>query len=132
MPSTLYISIRGDYTEFQKDLARVRAIAKQNGEAISNALNNAISPDKAVKSINRLTQSLRQAHDAATSGGMAPAIKGSEELTRFADVSERHMPLLAQAMREELDLAAEDPAHWAQQAANRLTNGPGNLLKQPG
>ena len=61
MASSLYIEIRGDYTEFKKDLLRVRAIARQNGEAISNALNNAISPDKAVKDISRLTQSLRRA-----------------------------------------------------------------------
>ena len=58
MASSLYIEIRGDYTEFKKDLLRVRGIARQNGEAISNALNNAISPDKAVKDISRLTQSL--------------------------------------------------------------------------
>ena len=74
MASSLYIEIRGDYTEFKKDLLRVRGIARQNGEAISNALNNAISPDKAVKDISRLTQSLRQAHK------KAPADRGIRQL----------------------------------------------------
>ena len=37
MASTLYIEIRGDYTQFQKDLARVRGIARQNGEAGSRS-----------------------------------------------------------------------------------------------
>ena len=100
MASTLYIEIRGDYTQFQKDLARVRGIARQNGEAISNALGNAISPDKAVKGISRLTQSLRQAHAAAAAGVADPAIKGLEELARTAGMSAREMGRLQRAMVE--------------------------------
>ena len=91
MASSLYISIRGDYSEFEADLRRVRGIARQNGNAISQALGNSISPDKAVKGISRLTQSLRQAHAAAASGGMGPAIKGLEELARAAGMSTKEM-----------------------------------------
>ena len=98
MASTLYIEIRGDYSQFQKDLARVRGIARQNGEAISNSLNNAISPDKAVKGVSKLTQALRQAQAAATSKGMQPAINGLEELAKAAGMSAKEMRTLQQAM----------------------------------
>ena len=100
MASSLYIEIRGDYTEFKKDLLRVRGIARQNGEAISNALNNSISPDKAVKGISRLTQSLRQAHAAAAAGSVHPAIEGMEELAKAAGMSAREMGRLQRAMIE--------------------------------
>ena len=62
---TLYVVVRGDYSQYQKDLARIRAIAKQNGEEISNALNNAISPGQAIRGLNSLAQAFKQIHVSA-------------------------------------------------------------------
>ena len=118
MPRSLYISIRGDYSEFEKDLARVRALAKQNGNAISQALGNSIRPDKAVKSLQHLAEAVRGLNAATKTYGMRAEIQGLQDLARFAGVSEKQMRSLTRAMQ---DTARQNALNRSLQELQRQT-----------
>ena len=54
----IYVEVRGDYTKYQQDMRDLRNIAKTEGKGVSDALNNAISPTQASKSISGLAKNL--------------------------------------------------------------------------
>lgn len=56
----IYVEVRGDWSKFTSDMRKVRAEAKAQGVEISNALNNAISPTQAARSITLLGSNLQQ------------------------------------------------------------------------
>ena len=97
MAGAIYVAVRGDYTQFQKDLARVRGIARENGLAISNALNNAITPTQAISGITKLSSAIKRVRTQSTSS-FRPAISGLEELAQKAGTSASQMEKLSQAM----------------------------------
>nr|DAF36659.1 MAG TPA: tail tape measure [Caudoviricetes sp.] len=97
MAGAIYVAVRGDYTQFQKDLARVRGIARENGLAISNALNNAITPNQAISGLTKLSSSIKRVRAQSTSS-FRPAISGLEELAQKAGTSATQMEKLSQAM----------------------------------
>lgn len=97
MAGAIYVAVRGDYTQFQKDLARVRGIARENGLAISNALNNAITPTQAISGITKLSSAIKRVRTQSTSF-FRPAISGLEELAQKAGTSASQMEKLSQAM----------------------------------
>lgn len=97
MAGAIYVAVRGDYTQFQKDLARVRGIARENGLAISNALNNAITPTQAISGITKLSSAIKRVRTRSTSS-FRPAISGLEELAQKAGTSVSQMEKLSQAM----------------------------------
>ena len=88
MASSLYVTIRGDYSKFQEDLTRARGIARQNGTAISNALNNAISPQQAIQGITKLTSAIKNAQAQLASRSFSrPTIEGINDLAAAANMS---------------------------------------------
>lgn len=97
MAGAIYVAVRGDYTQFQKDLARVRGIARENGLAISNALNNAITPNQAISGLTKLSSAIKRVRTQSTSS-FRPAISGLEELAQKAGTSATQMEKLSQAM----------------------------------
>nr|DAO87124.1 MAG TPA: tail tape measure [Caudoviricetes sp.] len=97
MAGAIYVAVRGDYTQFQKDLARVRGIARENGLAISNALNNAITPTQAISGLTRLSSAIKRVRTQSTSS-FRPAISGLDELAQKAGTSASQMEKLSQAM----------------------------------
>ena len=95
---SLYVVVRASYKEYEADLARVRGIAREQGEAISNALNNSISPKQAIKGFESLSVSLQKAIGAANAFNVKPQIKGLDELAKIAGVSAERMDYFTQAM----------------------------------
>ena len=63
----IYISINGDYSQFEQDLRAVRDLSKTAGTDISKALEGAIDPRRASASISSLTQGIMKAEAAARS-----------------------------------------------------------------
>jgi hypothetical protein len=57
---SIYVEVRGDYTQFQKDLREVRSTAKASGKEISDALGNAMSSGQASKGVTDLSRNLMQ------------------------------------------------------------------------
>ena len=98
MASSLYVAIRGDYTQFQKDLAQSYAIARNQGIAISNALNNAIKHEQAIKSIQNVSRSLMTITSAAKQIDFNVPIQGVYKLARAAGVAARDIRDLSRAM----------------------------------
>lgn len=95
---SLYVVVRASYKEYEADLARVRGITREQGEAISNALNNSISPKQAIKGFESLSVSLQKAIGAANAFNVKPQIKGLDELAKIAGVSAERMDYFTQAM----------------------------------
>lgn len=97
MAGAIYVAVRGDYTKFQEDLARVRGIARENGLAISNALNNSITPTQAISGLTKLSSAIKRVRTQSTSS-FRPAISGLDELAQKAGTSASQMEKLSQAM----------------------------------
>ncbi|RLB87477.1 MAG: hypothetical protein DRH26_15560, partial [Deltaproteobacteria bacterium] len=57
---TIYVSVKGDTTAFEKSMKELRGIAKRGGTEVSNALNNAINPTRASMNIGGLANDLKQ------------------------------------------------------------------------
>ena len=56
----IYVDVRGDITQFKKDMTALYSVAKKGSKQVSEALNNGIMPDKASKSISALSTGLKQ------------------------------------------------------------------------
>lgn len=102
MAATLYVAIRGNYTEFQRDMTRVRGIAKESCRELSNQFNNAIDPKFFTRGLNALARGLKDINRvASTKGGfLAPAIADLKDLAAKAEVSSQTMQHLANRMAE--------------------------------
>ena len=102
MAATLYVAIRGNYTEFQRDMTRVRGIAKESCRELANQFNNAIDPKFFKKGLAELARGLKDvSRIASTRGGfLAPAIADLKDLAAKAEVSSQTMQHLANRMAE--------------------------------
>ena len=56
---TLYVAVRADYAQYQQDLAEIRSLARKQGKEIADALDGALSPQKAQRNLTSLATSLR-------------------------------------------------------------------------
>jgi len=54
----IYVEIKGDYTELEKNLKAAKALVTSQATQISNSINNALSPTAASNSINSLVKNL--------------------------------------------------------------------------
>ena len=54
----IYVPIRGDYKQLQQDMGKARQIVTEKAHGISNALNNALSPDHVKKNLNAIVSNL--------------------------------------------------------------------------
>ena len=95
---SLYVVVRASYKQYEEDMARIKGIARQNGEAISSALNNSITADQAAKKIDSLAISLQKAIGAAKAFDVKPQIKELEALAQKTGVSTERMNEFSQAM----------------------------------
>ena len=102
MAATLYVAIRGNYTEFQRDMTRVRGIAKESCRELANQFNNAIDPKFFKKGLSELARGLKDISRIATTRGgfLAPAIADLKDLAAKAEVSSQTMQMLANRMTE--------------------------------
>ncbi len=57
---TIYVPVKGDTTQFQKDMANLRTWAYKSGTEVANALNSSISKNTAGKGITDLSNNLKQ------------------------------------------------------------------------
>ena len=97
---TLYVAVRADYSQYQKDLAQVRAVAKQEGQNIAAALDGAISPGKAQRSLTTITNSLRVLGQQGGKVNLDHVTDGLAQLAKQAGVSTAKMEALTQRMAE--------------------------------
>lgn len=97
---TLYVAVRADYSQYQKDLAQVRAVAKEEGKAIAVALDGAISPGKAQRSLTTITNSLRALGQQGDKVDLSHVSDGLAQLAKQAGVSTARMEALTQRMAE--------------------------------
>ena len=97
---TLYVAVRADYSQYQKDLAQVRAVAKQEGQNIAAALDGAISPGKAQRSLTTITNSLRVLGQQGGKVNLDHVTDGLAQLAKQAGVSTAKMEALTQSMAE--------------------------------
>jgi hypothetical protein len=67
----IYVEIKGDYTDLQKKLRAAKELVAQQATGISNALNNALSPEKVKSSINALVGNFSQLSRASSVAGTA-------------------------------------------------------------
>lgn len=92
------IVIRGDYTSFQSDMAKVRAIARRDGKAISDAMNNSISMSAGATQISRLAGNLSIA--ARSAQGLKTntdaAIPSIERIAKAAGITGTNFTKMAQ------------------------------------
>jgi len=64
---SIYVQVKGDTTQFEKDMSTLRTQAKKSGTEVSNALNNAITPRTAAKGIQDLSVDLSRLAQSAKS-----------------------------------------------------------------
>jgi hypothetical protein len=57
---TIYVPVRGDTTQFQKDMNNLRTWAHRSGTEVADALNSAISKSTAGKGVTTLANNLKQ------------------------------------------------------------------------
>ena len=109
---SIYVEVRGDSTQFQKDMTALRGVARKSGKEVSDALNNAIKPGQASKGISDISINLHQLAKAAKvpegqfkitakaiSDGMSDVAKQVGLTNKeFANLNERM--LRTQAMRQ--------------------------------
>ena len=97
---TLYVAVRADYSQYQKDLAQVRAVAKQEGQNIAAALDGAISPGKAQRGLVSITNALRTLGQQGGKVNLDHVTDGLAQLAKQAGVSTAKMEALTQSMAE--------------------------------
>lgn len=97
---TLYVAVRADYSQYQKDLAEIRAVAKEEGKAIAVALDGAITPGKAQRSLTTITNSLRVLGQQGGKVNLDHVTDGLAQLAKQAGVSTARMEALTQSMAE--------------------------------
>ena len=97
---TLYVAVRADYSQYQKDLAQVRAVAKQEGQNIAAALDGAISPGKAQRGLVSITNALRTLGQQGAKVNLDHVKDGLAQLAKQAGVSTARMEALTQRMAE--------------------------------
>lgn len=67
----IYVEIKGDYSDLQKKLRAAKELVAQQATGISNALNNALSPEKVKSSINALVGNFSALNRASSVAGQA-------------------------------------------------------------
>ena len=85
----IYVEVMGDTTIFDKQMRQLRSDAKKSGTAISDALNNAITPAKAEKSLGNLTTSIEKLAKAAKVPGINYKASAMSIAHANKDVSEK-------------------------------------------
>lgn len=97
---TLYVAVRADYAQYQQDLAEVRALARKQGKEIADALDGALSPQKAQRNLTTLTSSLRTLSRQSSQVKLDSLNMDLQGLAKQAGVSADQMDKLSRRMME--------------------------------
>lgn len=106
----IYVPIRLTYEQLKTDLDRAKALAREQGQAMSDAINGALSPRTMSSGLTRLTSDLATAGRAATAsrGAFKGLVDEFGEIASAAGVSRSRMDELAASMvRQSASQAAE-------------------------
>ncbi len=106
----IYVPVRLTYEGLKTDLDRMKALAREQGQAMSDAINGALSPRAMSGNLTKLTSSLAVASRSATASGSSFSGLGKnlDELASKAGVSRSRMDELAASMvRQSASQAAE-------------------------
>ena len=101
---SIYVEVKGDITQFQKDMTQLRSIAKQAGGKVSDALNNSVMPGKASQGIRDISTNLKQLAQSAKVPGenfkiTADAIsKALKDMANKAGMTEKEFSALNEKM----------------------------------
>jgi len=102
MASSLYVNIRGDYTQFQKDMNELRGIARKSAVAVSEAFEHAFSPKLFKSGLQQVGLAIKSLNASASKMGTVfePTIARLSDLAKACSVSEKHMQSLVNRMAE--------------------------------
>lgn len=102
MASSLYVNIRGDYTQFQKDMNELRGIARKSAVAVSEAFEHAFSPKLFKSGLQQVGLAIKSLNASASKMGTVfePTIARLNDLAKACSVSEKHMQSLVNRMAE--------------------------------
>lgn len=102
MASSLYVNIRGDYTQFQKDMNELRGIARKSAVAVSEAFEHAFSPKLFKSGLQQVGLAIKSLNASASKMGTVfePTIARLGDLAKACSVSEKHMQSLVNRMAE--------------------------------
>lgn len=96
----LYVPIRGDYTEFQKDIKRLQGIARTSAQELSDIFSNAFSKGDASRGLSQIGMALKKLGAAASTVGaqFKPAIAEISEFAQKCGVSANQVERLVTQM----------------------------------
>ena len=96
----LYVPIRGDYTEFQKDIKRLQGIARTSAQELSDIFSNAFSKGDASRGLSQIGMALKKLGAAANTVGaqFKPAIAEISEFAKKCGVSANQVERLVTQM----------------------------------
>lgn len=89
----IYIAIRGDYSQFDADMNRVRQTAKSYADGIAADLNNAVNPSQLTRGLSRITEALAQAKRSLET--QAPRVQWLDAIAKEANVSKKQLESLS-------------------------------------
>ena len=97
---TLYVAVRADYAQYQQDLADIRSLARKQGKEIADALDGALSPQKAQRNLTSLATSLRTLSRQSSQVNLDSINMDLQGLAKQAGVSADQMDKLSRRMME--------------------------------
>lgn len=97
---TLYVAVRADYAQYQQDLADIRSLARKQGKEIADALDGALSPQKAQRNLTTLATSLRTLSRQSSQVNLDSINMDLQGLAKQAGVSADQMDKLSRRMME--------------------------------
>lgn len=97
---TLYVAVRADYAQYQQDLADIRSLARKQGKEIADALDGALSPQKAQRNLTTLATSLRTLSRQSSQVDLDSLKLDVQALGKQAGVSADQMDKLSRRMME--------------------------------
>lgn len=100
MASSLYVAIRGDYSQFQKDIKRLRGIARQSAQELSDIFGNAFSKGDAQRGLTQIGSALKKLGAVANTVGaqFKPVIQELDVFAEKCGVSTAEVERLAESM----------------------------------
>lgn len=122
--SGIYVEIRGDATQLKKELASARQAVTQQAHGMSDALNNALSPQQLKNSISGLVKNLNQLSQASKVTGKDFAAIGADlgGLQRLTGLSAAEFGKLQSKMMQTQAAEAQERALRGIAKAAGLTN----------
>ena len=96
----IYVEIKGDYTELEKNLKAAKSLVTSQATQISNAINNALTPTSARGAFDSLIKNLNQLDRASKVSGQAflGLNTGLGELKKMAALTEEQWARLQERL----------------------------------